>query len=190
VTSSENPLAQLKGLHLPESVSSLPLAPGWWVLLIFISLVLFWSIKAGLARVQKNAYRRTALVQLKEIYRQQQKLKNDRLLLCDINKLLKTIAIAQYPEKQCNPLYGNDWALFLRQAVKPSRSLNCESFLLLAKSYEGQVSINAQQLSALYHTTQLWIRQHQVPLKNNHFAAEHDELATATDISTRENKLV
>jgi len=190
VTNSENPLAELKGLHLPESVSSLPLAPGWWVLLIFILLVSFWLIKAGLARVRKNAYRRTALVQLKEIYRQQKILKNDRLLLHGINKLLKTIAIAQYPEKQCNPLYGNDWALFLRQAVKPSTSLDYECFLLLAKSYEGQVSINAQQLSALYHATQLWIRQHQVPLKNNHFAAEYDELATATDISTRENKLV
>ena len=79
MTNSVNPLAQLKGLHLPESVSNLPLAPGWWIVVFIIFAVCFWIIKIGLARVRKNAYRRVANKQLKEIFRQYQSVKNDRI---------------------------------------------------------------------------------------------------------------
>ena len=190
MTNSVNPLAQLKGLHLPESVGNLPLAPGWWIVVFITFAVCFWIIKVGFARVRKNAYRRVAGKQLKEIFRQYRSVKNDRILLNDINKLLKTIALAQYSEQHCCPLSGNDWAIFLRRCLQPYKSVDGECFLLLAKSYESQVVISEQQRSALYHATKLWISQHQVPLKKIHWAAEKNELATATSSSTRENKLV
>ena len=111
-------------------------------------------------------------------------------MLNDINKLLKTIALAQYPEQHCSPLSGSDWAIFLRRCLQPSKSVDVECFLLLAKSYESQVVISEQQRSALYHATKLWISQHQLPLKKIHWAAEKHALATGTNSCPRENKLV
>ncbi|EPJ51151.1 MAG: hypothetical protein OFPI_18070 [Osedax symbiont Rs2] len=104
--------------------------------------------------------------------------------------MLKTIALAQYPEQHCGPLSGSDWALFLQSCVASSKSLNGECFSLLAKSYESQVALDTQQRSALYHATKNWISQHQVGLINIHPAAEQNELATSADASIRENKLV
>ena len=39
-----DPLAALRGLHLPEPVGLWPLAPGWWMVFVAFSLLLFGAI--------------------------------------------------------------------------------------------------------------------------------------------------
>ena len=44
--SIENPLVNLKDIHLPSPVSFWPPAPGWWILAVLLisSLFFWWSV--------------------------------------------------------------------------------------------------------------------------------------------------
>lgn len=187
---AENPLAHLKALHLPEPVSSWPLAPGWWILLLLLILGAFWLIKTVVAYIRKNAYRRVAHQQLQLIYRQYLVEKSDRQLLHSLNKLLKSTAINQYSDQYCSPLYGSDWAVFLGSCVKASRQLDWQIFLLLEQSYARQVSVSEQQRSALYQATKLWIFKHTVPLKSVGEAVQCNAAVPENATKTQESKVV
>ena len=61
-----DPLAQLQDIHLPEQVHNYPLAPGWWLLLIVIGILLIWSIAIFVKHWRLNKQKRFALRQLNQ----------------------------------------------------------------------------------------------------------------------------
>ena len=57
----QDPLAQLRDIHLPEPVSWWPPAPGWWLLAVLVLIALVAISVFFYKRYQHNSFRRQAL---------------------------------------------------------------------------------------------------------------------------------
>lgn len=108
-----NPLAQLRDIHLPETIGWWPPAYGWWVSAILLSVLVFSLCLYSYRRWVKNAYKRQALKQLKKIQDQHlEKSKNIKLLA----ELLRQTAIAaQLPQAQ--EQHGDAWKTCLQKTM-------------------------------------------------------------------------
>ncbi len=104
------PLANMRPLHLPAPVGWWPPAPGWWLLLALLLLI------AGLAwwYYRRTALRRAALAELRRL---QQGAPDDTRLTVDLNQLLRRVALARFPRAQVAALSGTDWLQFLDTQV-------------------------------------------------------------------------
>ncbi|MBT3527943.1 MAG: DUF4381 domain-containing protein, partial [Porticoccaceae bacterium] len=49
-----DPLAELRGIHLPDPISWWPLAPGWWVLIVIFIAGLSWALRQLLKSYNNN----------------------------------------------------------------------------------------------------------------------------------------
>ncbi len=99
-----DPLAGLRPLHTPDPVAWWPLAPGWWLLIIAVLIVIGW----GVLQYRKGARRRMALALLRG-------LEQDGAPAGAVNVLLKRYALAAYPRKDVASLTGAAWVAFLRE---------------------------------------------------------------------------
>ena len=160
-------LEQLKALHLPESVSQLPLAPGWWLVLAITILSVYFLVKYIGKTVKKNAYRRAAILQLSRIFNAHQHDKDDHKLLNQVNGLLKRVAIQQYPRSHCAPMYDEQWQLFLESAVANKKRLNCDIFKYFSDVYKQQVSLEEEQRAKLLQTSREWLKKHHQLVSDN-----------------------
>ena len=95
---------QMHDIVLPDPISWWPLAPGWWVILLLLTLAMVWIITAAYRRWKKNAYRRAALRELKNISP------------ADIPALVKRVSLSIYPREQIATLSGEAWLEFLDQS--------------------------------------------------------------------------
>lgn len=134
-------LNDLRELSLPRPPEFWPLAPGLWLLIAVVVIVLVSLTLFLRTRWNNNAYRRSGLSLLQtstNVY--------------DLSVLLKRVALAAYPRKQVASLYGHSWAKFL--------AATCPG-----KSYETLCSTDPQQQATAEHKQLAahWIRHHQPP---------------------------
>lgn len=114
-TSSQATTLPLEALQLPEAISWWPLAPGWWVL-IGLVLVLVIVITAVVIRhwYQHRSKRATRRV-LQDAYRQYQQSNNYQQFLQVINQTLKRYCREQAPS--ASGLSGQAWIDFLNHSA-------------------------------------------------------------------------
>ncbi|NMP32989.1 DUF4381 domain-containing protein [Thalassotalea sp. M1531] len=97
-----DPLAQLKDIHLPEQINNYPIAPGWWLVLIFtitlLVLAFHWFRNFRKARIVKKQI----LAKL-----------NDSNSIEQSNELLKLALLSYFPRYQTANLYGDKLTTFL-----------------------------------------------------------------------------
>ncbi|MDY0189183.1 MAG: DUF4381 domain-containing protein [Desulfuromonas sp.] len=111
---TNNPGAQLvlRDIHLPQPVSWWPLAPGWWLLLALGVIILIASLFAW-RRYKQRRYRRIALRQLSMMENNLRTDNDQQLLLQELSKLLRHMAVLHYPAQQCAGLCAEKWLSFL-----------------------------------------------------------------------------
>ena len=110
-----DPLADLADIHLPNSISAWPLAPGWWVLIILtcaglVALFILWS-KWHASRL----YRRQALAQLNSIEASNNKISSNSQLVATL-ELLKQTANTAYPDQHFGSLGIAEFKVFLQKS--------------------------------------------------------------------------
>jgi len=93
----------LRDIHLPAEVSSWPLAPGWWVLLVLliVGVVSAWRYWRG------RRLRRLALGRLEQLTGLP-----DAELATALSRLLRQAVISHFPQNYAG-LSGRDWLDFL-----------------------------------------------------------------------------
>jgi len=160
VIEQNNPLASLKDIHLPEAVSNFPSAIGWWLLVMIGLSALLGLIKYGSYLINKNAYRRVAIKQLHQLQADYSVHNNDLKLLSAINLLLKSVAIRQFPEQQCEKLHGQNWQQFLSLAVSQSKSIDLRALAELNAIYRKEVVLTNQQRYLLLLNARKWLQKH------------------------------
>lgn len=154
-----DPLAQLRDIHLPAEVSWWPLAWGWWLLISLAGAALIGLIWTLLKRYQGRLYRRQAQAQIDRL--QQQQTAN---LLPAIFAILKQTANTAYPEQHFSSLGINKFIAFLQQScdqpIFDQLPDNLDSLL-----YANQSQIDQSLHEHLVTSASLWIAKHpkQVP---------------------------
>lgn len=158
----QDPLAQLRDIHLPNAISLWPPAPGWWIVaLIAIIIIALISIVIR-QRAAANYYRKLALIELKTLDKS-----DHSSYLQQLNQLLKQTAIASGCNHDVGSISGNKWLIFLDQSF--SKRYNKRN------NYNGDCFSNGvgevlglgpyakhskYQLDELENLAQRWIKHH------------------------------
>lgn len=155
-------LAQLRDIHLPDPIGWWPLAPGWYLLSLFVIAMLVTAI-IFVIRYYKNGRAKRQALRLLETYRQQyQQDTNSQLTAARISELLKRVALVYFPRSKVASLQGESWILFLNHTAKGLHFENVRIELLDAP-YQPTISLD---LNLLFEMTRSWINQRRGPCLN------------------------
>lgn len=158
-----DPLAQLKDIHLPASMSAWPLSLYWWLVIIAGLFIVGLVVYGVLHYLKKTRLTRLALAELALLQQQG----------CEVNELhhlLKRIVLSSFPRETVASLHGDAWLRFLdQQASSKKRSFtefsnNAASWTL--DLYSAQPNIIANTLH--FKTCQDWIKKTPlIPVENS-----------------------
>lgn len=150
----ENPLANLRDLHLPAETGWWPPAPGWWLLAALVVLLpLLWlGWQRWRRREHAPAYRRAALAELEQLNQQYQQDQDSAAFVQGMSGLLKRVALQCYEPTVVAALSGRQWGEFLGEGQQPAtREMVITSLNLVHSRQQGV------DLTAFYHFAQRWI---------------------------------
>ena len=117
---SEELLAQLADIHLPEPVSFWPPAPGWWALAVLLLVALFfagrwWSRRHARRQIYQHAMAELDNCMLR--YAEQDGEPQQRKLdyINAVNSVLRRVALVHFPDSSAASLSGPEWVDFIRK---------------------------------------------------------------------------
>ena len=163
----QDPLAQLRDIHVPNEVSTWPLDWGWWVAIAVVLIALFYLFKVITAHIRHNKARKQALALLETISAQQS---NWPVAL---NSILKRTAMSYYPTHQVAGLYGKQWQAFLTSALKSSdRKLESDLGLLVSNVY--QAPPNPSDFEPCKGAVKNWLSKAKLPKNKGAYGGVND----------------
>lgn len=158
----EDALSQLKDIHLPDPVTLWPLAPGWYVVIALVLILIIW-LAYLVNKWHFNALAKKQALNLLKMYKKQyEEDKNTQLLSARISELLRRVALVYYPRQEVASLHGDAWLDFLNKTSKGIDFKPVKS-MLLESPFKTAESVNLQPLIT---RSQLWIKQRSVPCLN------------------------
>ncbi|WP_461482342.1 DUF4381 domain-containing protein [Porticoccus sp.] len=101
----QDPLAQLRDIHLPEPVGWWPPAPGWWLLALLLIATLIFTVRWLIMHQRANRYRREALLALTQLEtaHARQPLERCQAILALLRRTAKTAYPGQGLESELLP---------------------------------------------------------------------------------------
>ncbi|MDG1860513.1 MAG: DUF4381 domain-containing protein, partial [SAR324 cluster bacterium] len=103
----ENPLINLKDIHLPPSVAIWPPAPGWWIVAVVL-LLIFVFCGMWISRILERRKPKTeALRLLKNLQNQQNNTKKSLEILRDLSQILRRVALTFCADENVASLHGS-----------------------------------------------------------------------------------
>lgn len=150
-------MAQIADIDRPPEIGMWPLAPGWWVLLVLVSV---GTVVGGIAlfkTIKRRAYRRSALRLLKRLGDGSQLSRSG--LARQLNELLKRTALAApfYRHLYIGSAHGGPWRDFLC-ATSPEFPNKAQAIdAILQAVYRPKAQLDAGVSIAF---CEFWIRQH------------------------------
>ncbi|WP_298447971.1 DUF4381 domain-containing protein [uncultured Marinobacter sp.] len=103
----DDPLSQLRDIHLPIAGGFWPPAPGWWILGVLLLIAVAALIWAVIRRHRRNRWLRLAKAELAILERSAVK---EPQWFTELNALLKRVARARYPNENPEAQTGEQWA--------------------------------------------------------------------------------
>ena len=154
-----DPLAQLRDIHLPEPILWWPLAPGWWVLIILCLALAIWFISKGVQRWRANLYRRQALQKL-TLLNNELSFTNDQKIVM-VFEILKQAVNSAYPSQFFSSLEFSAFVAFLQRSCdKPLFELLPDNIDILLY---GKISDDHNRdliIDNLFDSSQYWVKRH------------------------------
>jgi hypothetical protein len=151
----------LRDIHLPDPISWWPIAPGWWLLIVSLLLiiaVIFISRKIYLGKQLK----RDIISELENIKLQFNKTQNKSQLAKSLSILLRRASISYYPENNIAGLTGNNWLNYLditNSNASADRVFQSDTGeVLLSAPYLPDNSIQDYDAKALIQLCESWLR--------------------------------
>jgi len=157
-----DPLAGLRGYHLPQSVSWWPPAPGWWLL---VGLVLVLAAALALYLVRRRRRRAAARLALDELARLRADLAvggDAGVFVRGLSRLLRRFALTCFPRRRVAGLTGTAWLAFLDAEGGDGRFCNGPGRLLAEAPYRSTAELPAAELATLAED---WIARNREPPK-------------------------
>lgn len=154
-----NPLEDLRDIHLPEAISAWPLAIGWYCLMLIIvlsSVFLAWKL---LKKFNKMRAKYAALKKLKALKHAYENKMDAAYIAQQLSILLHRVALAYYPRKRVAGLMGEAWLNFLDEDINVKQQATVfsskEGRLLTTAPYSQTV---IDDLSPLFSLCEQWIQ--------------------------------
>lgn len=167
-----DPLAQLKDIHLPESVGLWPLAWGWWLLLGVLLCALLGGVYILLQHRRKNRYRLLAEAELEHALQHWQEQADPARYLQELAIILRRTALSAFPRQGLAGVHGLDWLMFLDATLPGSQQDFFQGVgrALLNGPYQPHPQVD---VAALHRLAQRWVRQHKRPHPQKDQSAQH-----------------
>jgi len=156
---SQNPLAELKDIHLPPAPGWWPPAPGWWL----VSFLILTLVGFGLYKLWQRQLRlrpvKLALIELAQLDLKTTDSTQQGLVLQELSALIRRFCIIFFPQQKIAGICGQAWLDFLKQECKGEisglgRELNDNDLRpLLEEAYSPD---NNTDLVALGHIVNQW----------------------------------
>ena len=153
-----DPLADLADIHLPNSISAWPLAPGWWVLIILACAALVALFKLWSKRHASRLYRRQALAQLNSIEASNNKVSSNSQLVATL-ELLKQTANTAYPDQHFGSLGIGEFKVFLQKSCSENAFEKVPDSLAAAL-YSKSVEFDPLMTEHFMASAKTWIAKH------------------------------
>ncbi len=159
---NQDALTQLRDIHIPSPIGWWPLAPGWYLLAILVTVSLITAIIFLIRHYKNGRAKRQALRLLANYQQQYQREASTQLSAARVSELLKRVALVYFPRTKVASLQGDEWILFLNSSAK---GLHFEEVRteLLETPYQPNVS---QDLGLLFKMVRDWISQRRGPCLN------------------------
>ena len=144
----------LKDIHLPSAVGYWPPAPGWWLVLIGLPLLVFASIY-----LYRRLTRKTALKTAKKLLAalRQQPVDN-RQTLIQLSAILRRTAISRNPRATVASLSGAEWLRYLDGDFADAPFSQGIGHYLADGHYRPQAPDDAD-IAALFALCERWLKQ-------------------------------
>lgn len=136
----------------PDPVAWTPQTVGWLVAALWLAAMVLLVSRRAYLSWRRNRYRRAALAELKTI---KARAEQGEPAAAPLAALLKRTALAAYPRREVASLYGAEWARFLRQSARYSRSVERSADDLAAAAYRPDADV-----AALIKPARRWIEAH------------------------------
>ncbi len=145
--------AGLRDIHLPDSVSWWPPAPGWWIVLIILLLAIYFIPKLyyRLTYVSINKVCQQAFEQIRNEYNTRQ---DSKQLVQALSKLLRQIAMSYCGREKVAQLTGDSWVDVLNSLSEKNYFNKALRNVLISAPYQKNIAIDADELLSV---TQQWI---------------------------------
>jgi hypothetical protein len=110
-----NPLAELKDIHTPDSIGFWPPAYGWWLLALLTIILSVWLIRIVIKHYKQGLAKRQAIQELNSI--------NPSALGWQValNSLLKRLVLSYQPTLRLHALHGEALTGLLTEALPTSK---------------------------------------------------------------------
>ncbi|WP_196137827.1 DUF4381 domain-containing protein [Aliikangiella sp. G2MR2-5] len=106
---AENPLNQLRDIHLPEQINQFELAPGWWLIIFLLFCFLGYLVYRQLEKNKIKAKLAPARKEIENLTKSPADYQSVNLL----SALLKRVSLLHFERKAVASLSGKKWGEFL-----------------------------------------------------------------------------
>ncbi len=152
--SVENPLVNLKDIHLPPPVSFWPPAPGWWILAVLLISSLFIGGVLFYRQHKKRKPKTEALRILKDLQILYQNSKDEVVSLRNLSNLLRRTALTFYDNDEVASLQGSSWLEFLDKTGKTKEFSQGAGKVFGNEVFQQKVN---PDMNALFPLVKKWI---------------------------------
>ena len=160
---ADNPLDQLRDIHLPDQVDQFPSAPGWWLLLAFIVITIGYFIYRHYQYQRAIRLLKPAKIELFKL----KALAPNKIgahSIATLSALLKRICLVYFPNLEVASLSGQNWLVFLNQQEKNAQSskpfFSPRNIQLFCETpYQKNPSVSASDWNSLISASESCISQ-------------------------------
>ena len=152
--SVENPLINLKDIHLPPPGSFWPPAPGWWILSVLLISSLFIGGVWFYRQHKKRRPKTEALRILKDLQILYQNSQDEVVSLRNLSNLIRRTALTFYDIDAVASLQGSSWLEFLDKTGKTKEFSQGAGKVLGNEVFQQKVN---PDINALFPLVKKWI---------------------------------
>jgi hypothetical protein len=125
---NQDPLTQLRDIHLPDPISIWPPAIGWWLLMaiiIVLAIAIRWAIKRHLVYKKRQLMINHELANVLADYKRKG---NFQVYIQALSELLKRAAISLRNDSHVAAYSGEQWQQYIKQYTSVDQKDLCQYF--------------------------------------------------------------
>ena len=149
-----NPLSDLKDIHLPSTISFWPPAPGWWLILVLVFIVIL-LLNIWTRRIYRRIKpKKEALYILNNIKNNFYKKKDNIETVRKISILIRRVSLTIYKQKYVANLHGIEWLKFLDESGNTEEFTNGDGKVFGQEIYKKNPNVD---INSLFIIVEKWI---------------------------------